>query len=242
MGWSSQVRAEREAELGQRLSWSRGDLGSICWSVRAGARWPGFCPPAGSHPCPRPRLHGALNKKLMAAGSADCVPHGRSYKPFLGGPGQGTSMPTSLVCRRMIMWDPPYAVVTVRSARTQHTAHLGQWYLAPRDTRCDWQWHQKHSKMGGKWFPFVNSSSTYERTTSHARHCSVTGSADLSSHAVNRWPGPPSSRRGHLSQDLKEARGGWGSCACPLERACLVFKTRGRNSMSKRKAELRSGR
>ena len=66
-GWSHQVWAEREAELGQRLSWSHGDLGSICWSVRAGAWWPGFCPPAGIHPCTQPRVCVTLNKRLTAA-------------------------------------------------------------------------------------------------------------------------------------------------------------------------------
>lgn len=150
MGWSSQVWAEREAELGQRLSWSHGDLGSICWSIRAVAWWPGFCPPAGIHPCTRPRVHVTLNKKLMAAGSADCIPHGRSYKPFLGGPGQGTSMPTSLVCRRMIMVGPTLCCSDIEISPAFSTQHT--WDRVVPGTQghmcCDWQWHHKQSKMG----------------------------------------------------------------------------------------------
>lgn len=138
-------------------------------------------------------------------------------------------MPTSLVCRRMMMVGPTLCCGDLEISPAFSTQHTWD-RVAPGalgHVCCDCQWHHKQSKMGGKWFPFFNSSSAYERTSPRVRRCSVTGSAGLSFHVVNRWPGPPSSRRGHLSQDSKEAQVGWGSCACPLERVCLVFKIRG---------------
>ena len=88
-----------------------------------------------------------------------------------------------------------------------------------------------------------NSSCADRRTTSRVRSCSVTGSAGLRFHVVNRWPGPPSLRREPLSQDSKAARGGWGSYAGPLESACLVIKTRGqkRHEQEADRTEVRDG-
>ena len=88
-----------------------------------------------------------------------------------------------------------------------------------------------------------NSSGADGRTTSRVRSCPVTGSAGLRFHVVNRWPGPPSSRRETLSQDSKAARGGWGSYVGPLESACLVIKTRGQKRQEQEgdRAEVRDG-
>lgn len=144
--------------------------------------------------CTQPRVHMTLNKKLMAAGSDDCIPHDRSYKPFFGGPGRGTSMPTSLVCRRMMMVGPTLCCGDLEISPAFSTQHTWD-RVAPGalgHVCCDCQWHHKQSKMGGKRFPFFNSSSAYERTSPRVRRCSVTGSAGLSFHVVNRWPGPPS--------------------------------------------------
>ena len=99
-GWSRQVRAEREAELGQRLSWSHGDWGAYVgpsgWGLVARFLSSYWDPPVYT-------AQGTSDSEQEADGcrlSADCIPQGWSYKPFLGGPGQDTSKPASLVCRR----------------------------------------------------------------------------------------------------------------------------------------------